>query len=279
MSWFEKGKSELDASQKRTIGEGVFRRCDQCNETMPTEDFLRNLEVCPNCGFHYRLSGEQWLALLVDEESFVECDAGITAADPLGFVDAKPYGVRLEGAMKQTGLEDAMLEGEARIEGRPVQFGEFMFRFMGGSMGAVVGERITRMFERGAEKKQPVILLTSSGGARMQEGALSLMQMAKTVSALRKLREAGVPFLSILLNPTTGGVAASFAFLGDVNIAEPNALIGFAGPRVIETTIRQSLPPGFQKSEFLLEHGMIDLIVPRSEMRATIARVLSHLMD
>ncbi|MCA9606967.1 MAG: acetyl-CoA carboxylase, carboxyltransferase subunit beta [Myxococcales bacterium] len=226
------------------------------------------------------MSGEAWVELLCDPGSFVELDTGIISKDPLSFTDSKRYPDRLVATRKKTGLDDAMLVGEGTLLGRPLQLGTFLFRFMGGSMGSVVGEKITRMFERGVEKKQPVILLSASGGARMQEGALSLMQMAKTVGALRRLREeANMPFVSVLLNPTTGGVAASFALLGDINIAEPRALIGFAGPRVIENTIRQKLPEGFQRAEFLLDHGMIDVIAERHQMRATIARFLSHLLD
>jgi acetyl-CoA carboxylase carboxyl transferase subunit beta len=276
MSWFTKTKVTTDASEKKTLGAGVFRRCDACGETALAEEFVANLEVCPLCKFHYRLSGEAWAELLLDPGSFEERDTGLTSADPLEFVDEKPYRERVVSSIKKTGLDDAMLTGEGALEGRPVQMGVFLFRFMGGSMGSVVGERITRMFERGAEKKQPVILLSSSGGARMQEGILSLMQMGKTVAALGRLRDAGAPFVSVLLNPTTGGVAASFALLGDVNIAEPQALIGFAGPRVIENTIRQKLPEGFQRSEFLLDHGMLDVIAERREMRATLARILAH---
>ena len=280
VAWFGKTKATVDASEKKTLGAGVFRKCDICSVTLRAEDFTSNNEVCPECGHHYRLSGEAWAELLLDPGSFVERDTGILSADPLKFTDSKPYGQRLEATRKKTGLEDAMLVGEGAMEGREVQLGAFLFRFMGGSMGSVVGEKITRMFERGTAKKQPVILLSASGGARMQEGILSLMQMAKTVAALRKLREeANQPFVSVCLNPTTGGVAASFALLGDVNIAEPRALIGFAGPRVIENTIRQTLPEGFQTSEFLLQHGMIDVIAERHQMRATIARVLSHLLD
>jgi acetyl-CoA carboxylase carboxyl transferase subunit beta len=279
MAWF-KTRAGVDASQKRTIGRGVFRKCEACNVTLRAEDFTENHEVCPECGHHYRLSGEAWVDLLLDPGSFVDHDTGLIAGDPLGFTDEKRYRDRVEATRKKTGLDDAMMVGTGTIEGRPLQFGAFLFRFMGGSMGSVVGEKITRMFERGAELKQPVVLLSASGGARMQEGVLSLMQMAKTVGALRVLREqANQPFISVLLNPTTGGVAASFALLGDVNIAEPQALIGFAGPRVIENTIRQKLPEGFQRSEFLLEHGMIDIIAERRAMRATIARVLSHLLD
>lgn len=279
MGWFDKVKASTDATEKRTLGEGVFRRCDACGETRVAEEFTNNLEVCPSCGFHYRLSGEAWVELLLDPGSWTEMDRGLVSDDPLGFEDERRYPERVEESRKKTGLDDAMMTGAGTLGGRPVQLGAFLFRFMGGSMGSVVGEKITRMFERGARQGQPVILLSSSGGARMQEGVLSLMQMAKTVAALGRLRDAGQPFVSVLLNPTTGGVAASFALLGDVNIAEPRALIGFAGPRVIENTIRQKLPEGFQRSEFLLEHGMIDIIAERQEMRATIARVLSHLLD
>ena len=278
MGLFAKTKTTTDASEKRTLGEGVFRRCDACGETLVAEEFAANLEVCPSCGYHYRMSGEAWVELLLDPGSWNELDTGLVSADPLGFKDEKRYPDRVKASIKKTGLEDAMMVGEGTMLGRPVQLGTFLFRFMGGSMGSVVGEKITRMFERGAEQKQPVILLSSSGGARMQEGVLSLMQMAKTVAALGRLRDVGMPFVSVILNPTTGGVAASFALLGDVNIAEPRALIGFAGPRVIENTIRQKLPEGFQRSEFLLEHGMLDIIAERREMRATIARVLEHLV-
>lgn len=278
MGLFAKTKASTHASEKRTLGEGVFRRCDACGETMVAEEFASNLEVCPVCGYHYRMSGEAWVDLLLDPGSWRELDTGLTSADPLEFRDEKRYPDRVRASIKKTGLEDAMMVGEGTMLGRDVQLGAFLFRFMGGSMGSVVGEKITRMIERGTEQKQPVILLSSSGGARMQEGVLSLMQMAKTVAALGRLRDAGMPFISVLLNPTTGGVAASFALLGDVNIAEPRALIGFAGPRVIENTIRQKLPEGFQRSEFLLEHGMLDIIAERREMRATIARLLEHLL-
>jgi acetyl-CoA carboxylase carboxyl transferase subunit beta len=276
---FGKTRATTDASEKKTLGRGVFRKCDACNATLRAEEFTANYEVCPECSFHYRLSGEAWIDLITDPGSFEEVDTGLFATDPLKFNDSRPYPERLEQTRKKTGLEDAMAIGDATIQGRSIQLGCFLFRFMGGSMGAVVGEKIARLFEHGVEKKQPVVLLSSSGGARMQEGVLSLMQMAKTVGALRKLRDANQPFVSVLLNPTTGGVAASFALLGDVNIAEPRALIGFAGPRVIENTIRQKLPEGFQTAEFLLDHGMIDLIAERREMRSAIARVLSHLLD
>ena len=279
MAWFSKTKPEQDASDKKTLGRGIFRRCAECGVTLTAEEFTGNQEVCPKCGFHYRMSGEAWMDLLLDPGSFEEHDAGLSPVDFLGFNDSKSYTDRIKASRKKTGLNDAFMSGSGRMEGRPVQVGTFLFRYMGGSMGSVVGEKITRMFERGVDNKEPVILLSSSGGARMQEGVISLMQMGKTVSALGRLRDVGAPFVSVCLNPTTGGVAASFALLGDINIAEPGALIGFAGPRVIENTIRQTLPEGFQRAEFLLEHGMIDLISERRDLRANIARILGHLLD
>lgn len=274
---FAKTKAGVDASEKKTLGEGLFRKCDACGDAVKKEDFERNFEVCPACGFHFHLSAERWIELLADEGTWTALDTELVSEDPLRFVDSKAYPDRVELARESTGVNDAILAGTARIDGRAVQLGVFVFRFMGGSMGSVVGEVITRMMERGAEHRQPVVLLSCSGGARMQEGSLSLMQMAKTVAARGKLREAGAPFISILLNPTTGGVAASFALQGDVNIAEPGALIGFAGPRVIEDTIRETLPDGFQRAEFLLEHGMIDLISTRQGMRSTVARMVEYL--
>ncbi len=277
MAEFAKTKAGVDASEKKTLGQGLFRKCDACGDAVKKEDFERNLEVCPACGFHFHLTAEQWIELLADEGSWTALDTELSAGDPLRFVDSKAYPDRVEAARESTGVNDAILAGTAHIDDRPVQLGVFVFRFMGGSMGSVVGEVVTRMMERGAEHKQPVVLLSCSGGARMQEGSLSLMQMAKTVAARGKLREAGAPFISVLLNPTTGGVAASFALQGDVNIAEPGALIGFAGPRVIEDTIRQKLPEGFQRAEFLLEHGMIDMISTRRDMRSNVARMVEYL--
>ena len=274
---FAKTKAGVDAHEKKTLGEGLFRKCDACGDAVKKDDFERNLDVCPACGFHFHLSAEQWIDLLADEGTWTALDTELSAGDPLEFIDSKAYPDRVEAARKSTGVNDAILAGTARVDGRPVQLGVFVFRFMGGSMGSVVGELITRMMERGAEHKQPVVLLSCSGGARMQEGSLSLMQMAKTVAARGKLRAAGAPFISVLLHPTTGGVAASFALQGDVNIAEPGALIGFAGPRVIEDTIRQKLPAGFQRAEFLLEHGMIDMISTRQDMRANVARLIEYL--
>ena len=277
MNEFAKTKAGVDASEKRTLGEGLFRKCEACGDAVKKEDFERNLEVCPACGFHFHLSAERWVQLLADEGSWASLDTDLVSADPLEFVDSKAYPDRVEAARESTGVNDAILAGSARIDGRKVQLGVFVFRFMGGSMGSVVGEVIARMMERGAAEQQPVILLSCSGGARMQEGSLSLMQMAKTVAARRLLRESGAPFISVLLNPTTGGVAASFALQGEVNIAEPGALIGFAGPRVIEDTIRQKLPEGFQRAEFLLEHGMIDIISKRQDMRGNVARMVEYL--
>ena len=277
MAEFAKTKAGVDASEKRTLGEGLFRKCEACGDAVKKEDFERNLEVCPACGFHFHLTAEQWIEVLADEGTWTALDTGLSAGDPLEFVDSKAYPDRVEAARESTGVNDAILAGTAHIDGRSVQLGVFVFRFMGGSMGSVVGEIVTRMMERGAEHRQPVVLLSCSGGARMQEGSLSLMQMAKTVAARGKLREKGAPFISVLLNPTTGGVAASFALQGDVNIAEPGALIGFAGPRVIEDTIRQKLPEGFQRAEFLLEHGMIDMLSTRQDMRATVARMVEYL--
>ncbi|MEM7436598.1 MAG: acetyl-CoA carboxylase, carboxyltransferase subunit beta [Myxococcota bacterium] len=274
---FVKTKAGVDASEKKTLGEGLFRKCDACGDAIKKDDLSRNLEVCPSCGFHFHLPAERWIELLTDDGTWVAHDTELSAGDPLEFVDSKAYPERLEAAARSTGVRDAILAGEAELEGRPVQIGVFVFRFMGGSMGSVVGEVITRLMERGASKKQPVILLSCSGGARMQEGSLSLMQMAKTLAARSKVQATGAPFISILLNPTTGGVAASFALQGDVNIAEPGALIGFAGPRVIEDTIRQKLPEGFQRAEFLLEHGMVDLISSRHDMRQNVARMVEYL--
>ncbi len=277
MSWPEKTSPTLDASEKRTLGEGIFRKCDGCGATVPSADLAANYEVCPACGHHHLLGLAGWIRLLLDEGKIDAWDSDLIPSDPLSFSDGKPYAERVVAATKRAKTKESIVTGAAMIEQRPIAFGCFNFQFMGGSMGSVCGEKIARMFERAREQRLPVVLLSASGGARMQEGILSLMQMAKAVSALERFRDAGMPFISVLLHPTTGGVAASFAFLGDVNIAEPKALIGFAGPRVIENTLRQSLPRGFQRTEFLIDHGMIDVNVSRLEMRAQLALVLSHL--
>ncbi|MCL2776431.1 MAG: acetyl-CoA carboxylase, carboxyltransferase subunit beta [Polyangiaceae bacterium] len=277
MTWPEKKPSGLDASEKTSFGKGIFRKCDGCSETMPSEVFEQNFEVCPKCGKHHKLAAARWRTLLLDNGELEEWDANLEPTDPLGFTDGKKYPERVAASQKSSHAKEAIETGRASIDNRAVAYGAFLFSFMGGSMGSVVGEKIARLFERATALRLPVVLLQASGGARMQEGILSLMQMAKTVAARERLRDAGIPFLSVLLHPTTGGVAASFALLGDVNIAEPQALIGFAGPRVIETTIRQKLPEGFQRSEFLLEHGMIDRITSRLEMRCEIGVLVRHL--
>lgn len=275
--WPSKKPGGLDASKKTSFAKGVFRKCDGCGETMPGETLEANFEVCPHCGQHHRLMAGRWRELLLDDAALEDWDSHLSPSNPLEFSDGKPYPDRVAASQLTTGAKEAIEIGRARIEGTPIAYGAFLFNFMGGSMGSVVGEKVARLFERGASLRLPVVLLQASGGARMQEGILSLMQMAKSVAARERLRDAGVPFISVLLHPTTGGVAASFSFLGDVNIAEPGALIGFAGPRVIETTIRQKLPEGFQRSEFLLEHGMVDRITSRLEMRREIKLLISHL--
>jgi acetyl-CoA carboxylase carboxyl transferase subunit beta len=277
MNWPEKTGPTTDASEKRTLGEGVFRKCGGCGETVTAELLAANYEVCPHCGHHHRLSNEGWRKLLCDDGELERWGEDLSPVDPLKFTDGKTYVDRLAASQKKTGRRDAVEVGRARLEGRTIAFGSFIFSFMGGSMGSVVGEKVTRLFERATEERLPVVLLQASGGARMQEGILSLMQMAKSVGALERLRTADIPFVSCLLHPTTGGVAASFAFLGDVNIAEKEALIGFAGPRVIENTIRQTLPEGFQRAEFLLDHGMVDMVVSRLDLKPAVAAVLSHL--
>lgn len=277
MMWPQKKPAGLDASEKTSFGKGIFRRCDGCGDTQPAESFEANFEVCPACGHHHKLSVKNWRALLLDDGKLEEWDAGMSPKDPLHFSDGKSYTDRVHASQKATGSKDALEIGFGHMSGVAVAYGAFNFSFMGGSMGSVVGEKVARLFENAIERRLPVVLLQASGGARMQEGILSLMQMAKGVAARERLRDAGLPFVSVLLHPTTGGVAASFAFLGDVNIAEPNALIGFAGPRVIETTIRQKLPEGFQRSDFLHAHGMVDRIVSRLVMRKEIATILQLL--
>jgi acetyl-CoA carboxylase carboxyl transferase subunit beta len=275
MAWYKRDDSDEElGAEKRSVPAGVFTKCPGCRAALLTADLENTDQVCPHCDHHFPMSAAARVKLVLDPDSFVEEDATIESVDPLGFRDSKRYADRLRSARRGGGAADAILAGSGRIDERPVELGVFVFDFMGGSMGSVVGEKITRVFERALERRHPAIIFSSSGGARMQEGVLSLMQMAKTSAALGRLREAGLPYLSVLLHPTTGGVAASFAMLGDVIIAEPKALIGFAGARVIQNTIRQRLPPGFQRSEFLLEHGFLDRIVPRREMRATLGRLI-----
>ncbi len=254
--------------------EGLWLKCEGCEEIVYREEVQRNLNVCPLCGYHMTWPIRARLAHILDADTFVEQDRDLLPTDPLNFSDSKRYRDRLKSSRRTTQEAEAFVSGMGKIEGRAVSVGGFLFEFMGGSMGSVVGEKITRVFERALDHKAPSVIFSASGGARMQEGILSLMQMAKTVATLRRLNDARLPFVSVLLHPTTGGVAASFAALGDVILAEPKALVGFAGPRVIEQTIMQKLPEGFQRSEFLLDHGMIDAIVPRKELRERIAQVL-----
>jgi acetyl-CoA carboxylase carboxyl transferase subunit beta len=276
MAWFLKKKAPIAPVEQKQVQmpEGVWTKCKNCNEIIYSKEIERNHNVCPKCDYHFRISAHERIDLVLDTGSFVEMDAGMHSVDFLDFKDSKKYKERIRTTIKKTGMNDAIVCGEGTIDGLPVVVAVFDFGFMGGSMGSVVGEKITRAIEKGIEESRPVLVFSSSGGARMQESILSLMQMAKTSAALAKLKAAGLPFISVLTDPTTGGVTASFAMLGDLNIAEPRALIGFAGPRVIEQTIRQKLPEGFQRSEYLLEHGMVDMIVRRQEMKARLSQVL-----
>ena len=277
MSWFKKEKQKLKATDRRELPSDVFDKCPDCGEILYRERLVQNRNVCPSCGHHFRIGVDEYVALLVDEDTFEEEDASMRSGDPLRFTDLKPYSKRLVAAERKTGRGDAVVTGVGRIGGIDAAFGIMNFAFIGGSMGSVVGEKIARVTRRAVDERRPLILVSASGGARMMEGILSLMQMAKTSTLLAELHEAGLPFVSILTDPTTGGVTASYAMLGDVNISEPGALIGFAGPRVIEQTIKQELPEGFQTAEFLLERGMVDAIVDRREMKREISRLARHM--
>ncbi len=279
MAWFTKEK-KLKA-RERTDGrprvDGLWHKCEACGEVSTSDEYERGWNVCPRCGQHDALPVRRRFELVLDPGSFEELDAELAPADPLGFSDSKRYRDRLKATHKTTGLADAFVSGVGALGGQAVSVGAFAFEFMGGSMGSVVGEKVARVFDRAYERRLPAVVFSSSGGARMQEGIFSLMQMAKTSAAIHRFRAVQRPFVSVMLHPTTGGVAASFAWLGDVVLAEPKALIGFAGPRVIEQTIREKLPPGFQRSEFLLEHGMIDAIVPRHELRERLVQLVGLL--
>lgn len=277
MAWLTREKAPIEKSEKLNTPAGLWIRCKSCQEIIFHKDFAENLRVCPKCTHHFPISPGDRIAAFVDSESFEELDADLCSSDPLAFKDVKDYKSRLKDSANKTRRQDALVAGEGKLHGKKILIGVFDFQFMGGSMGSVVGEKIARLFIRGKKQKNPVIIVSSSGGARMQEGILSLMQMAKTCAALAQMREAGVPFVSVLTQPTTGGVAASFALLGDVNIGEPGALIGFAGPRVIQQTIREELPEGFQTAEFLLDHGMLDMICHRDALRDTISQILDVL--
>jgi len=281
MSWFRKEKRpKAPVEQKRLkVPEGLWAKCDGCSQIIYKKEIARNANVCPKCGYHFRIQARERLAALYDEARYEEFDAGLVSVDPLTFKDTKPYKQRLIDARENTGSNDAVLNTRGTIGGIPVIVSAMEYGFMGGSMGSVVGEKITRAAELALMEKIPLIVVSCSGGARMQEGALSLMQMAKISAALANLHEAGIPYISILTDPTTGGVTASYAMLGDLNIAEPRALIGFAGPRVIEQTIRQTLPEGFQRAEFLVQHGMVDQIVERIAMREALIKALRVLYD
>jgi acetyl-CoA carboxylase carboxyl transferase subunit beta len=278
MTWFKRETGELDTSgEKKVRTEGLWVKCENCRQIIWKKDLEDNMNVCPKCDKHFRIDARTRLAQLLDENQYETFDADISSTDPLKFIDLKPYSSRLRQAQEDTGLKDAVINAQGKLMGRPVVVSAMEYSFIGGSMGAVVGETITRAVERAADQKMPLIIVSASGGARMMEGVISLMQLAKISAALAKLDDAKVPYISLLTDPTTGGVTASFAMLGDLNIAEPGALIGFAGPRVIEQTIRQKLPPGFQRSEFLLEHGMLDAVVPRKQLKPYIARALEFM--
>ncbi len=273
MAWFNKIRKPIAAVKASRVPEGLWIKCPSCSQILYNKDLVATLNVCPKCAHHFRLSAAERLRTLLDGE-WTEYDTGLVSTDPLGFTDTKPYRDRLKASAKSVGLKDAVITTSGRLDGIDVIVCSMEYSFIGGSMGVVVGEKITRAIERAIEGRCPVVIVSSSGGARMMEGALSLMQMAKVSAALARLDRAGLPFISVLTDPTTGGVTASYAMLGDLNIAEPKALIGFAGPRVIEQTIRQKLPEGFQRSEFLLEHGMIDVVVDRRDLKHTIASAL-----
>jgi acetyl-CoA carboxylase carboxyl transferase subunit beta len=280
MAWFKKARKPIEPSPEKAsrVPEGLWVKCPSCGHVIYSKEFQASLQVCPKCAHHFRLSATDRLKMLFDRGEWTEIDSGLRSLDPLEFTGTKPYHAQLDAAIAATGLNDAIIVGTGTLDGVPVVIGAMEYAFIAGSMGVVVGERITRAVERGLADRSPVIVVSCSGGARMMEGALSLMQMAKISAALARLDRAGVPYISVLTDPTTGGVTASYAMLGDLNLAEPKALIGFAGPRVIEETIRQKLPEGFQRSEFLLEKGFIDAVVDRRALKGTLARTLRILM-
>jgi len=283
MSWFKREKREdeklpkVENGERRVKTEGLWQKCEGCRQIIWKKELAANWNVCPKCGSHSQIDAITRIKLLLDDGVFHRFDDNLRSSDPLEFVDKKPYRTRLQEQEQSTGLSEALVAAEGRLEGRPVQLCSMEPHFIGGSMGCVVGEKIARAIERSIERHSPLVIVSASGGARMQEGAVSLMQMAKISAALMRLDEARLPYISVLTDPTTGGVTASYAMLGDLNLAEPGALIGFAGPRVIEQTIRQKLPEGFQRSEFLLKHGMLDDVVPRLELKAYISRALKFM--
>ncbi len=277
MAWFQKKKKPLTSGDRRDVPSDVFDKCTGCGEILYREKLTQNLHVCPECGHHFRIGALRYVDLLLDSGSFEERDAHLMSGDPLQFTDLKAYKDRLAAAREKTGRNEAVITGRGRIEGIPVSLAVVDFSFIGGSMGSVVGEKIARAGRDALDQAMPLIVVSASGGARMMEGIFSLMQMAKTSAVLARLHERGLPYISLLTDPTTGGVTASYAMLGDVNIAEPGALVGFAGPRVIEETIKQELPKGFQSAEFLQDHGMVDQVVDRRELKRTVAQLLRHM--
>ena len=280
MAWFRRQKERLEApppDERKVRTEGLWLKCDGCRNILWKKDLEANLSVCPRCQYHYRLGAQQRLGMLFDDGNYKEHDANLASTDPLKFSDTRAYAERLQQAEQATGMKDAILFAAGTLAGRPVQIGAMEFGFIGGSMGAVVGEKVTRAVERSLEARAPLVIVSCSGGARMMEGVISLMQMAKISAALARLDDARVPYVSVLTNPTTGGVTACYAMLGDLNVAEPGALIGFAGPRVIEQTIRQKLPEGFQRSEFLLEKGFLDAIVHRKDLKSYLAQAFEFM--
>jgi len=283
MAWFKREKGAIEnptpVDERRVRTEGLWTKCNACRAIIWKKDIEANWEVCPKCDHHFRLGARRRLELLLDEGQWIEHDADLASSDPLKFTDTKPYAQRLQDAQEKLGMKDAIMTAEGKLAGRPVICCSMEFGFIGGSMGAVVGEKVTRAIERSLAQKAPLVIVSCSAGARMMEGAVSLMQLAKVAAALARLDDARVPFISILTDPTTGGVSASYAMLGDLNIAEPGAMIGFAGPRVIEQTIRQKLPEGFQTAEFLLEHGFLDAIVSRKDLKTYIAQSLGFFLD
>lgn len=278
MAWFRRSKGSIAAdTQKKDLPDGMWLKCDQCGEILHRKELEQNYNTCAKCGHHFRVGSREYIEYLLDPGSFKESDRKMRSTDPLKFVDTKRYRDRIPEAIKKTRLYDAVRWGTGAIEKRPVVLAVMDFSFIGGSMGSVVGEKIGRAIDKAWKSKHPLVIVSSSGGARMMEGAISLMQLAKTSAKLSRLAAAGIPYISVMTDPTTGGVTASYAMLGDINIAEPGALIGFAGPRVIKQTIGKDLPPGFQRAEFLLEKGFLDMVVPRKDMKATISQLLALL--
>jgi acetyl-CoA carboxylase carboxyl transferase subunit beta len=283
MSWFRRDKPKIEdadlVEERKVKTEGIFVKCPECDNSLYKRELIESHQVCPHCDYHFRFAARERLEMLFDDGEYEQLDEDVISGDPLDFFDTKPYKERLEHARSSSGLPEAIVSGKGKVGGHLVFAGAMDMSFIGGSMGSAVGEKITRLIERALQDRGALIIFSASGGARMQEGTLSLMQMGKISAALSMLHTARLPFISVLTDPTTGGVTASFAMLGDIIIAEPKALIGFAGPRVIEQTIRQKLPKGFQRSEFLLEHGMVDMVVDRREMRDAIIRALNFMMN